>query len=818
MNSIETYRLSRDMKYEALYWSLGFEELVTSIFTKKYRSDLIAIIDVDKQVVDFSGRISIINGDALKLNTHKSFVVLECIDKLLSMGYVPNEIIVDLNNEYDVFLNGIYIKCDEWSQKLTADVIVSPGTFLSIRYQSRLVSGVIERKTLINDGSGSLFQFGIFENETKLEKYKLYNSYEIQSDDFLINGGVATKYIGTSSKAFVPEGVRELASCLFWDNPTIEEVVLPESLVDLGGDTFFNCVNLKTITIPHNVKFMGNNPFAGCINIQIQNNSPYFHLENGALYNWNYNKIIFYSPSNKEQKYLIKDGTRIVGKHSFYLCNNLECVKIPTSVIKLENNPFSGCEKLDLINGSDYYHVIDKVIYNREMDTITGCLNSISCPELILQNVKRIGRNSFWNCKGLINVVIPKTLEVIGYNPFVGCSNIEFESLSSKFVVENHALFIEDKSKLICYPPKYAVGEVFLPDEVITLERGAFSGCDKMTNINLHNVAVISKTCFTNCLNLEKIYCSDMVSYIGEWAFAHCQNLKEISVYKDCYLDKNLTLNSTARIEIRKERTNYIVESDNLFTFNSMTRSYTGKIKSILIDPPYNTRIDAIGYQDQGFSGGYCTFMKKRIELCHVLLSEDGFLVINIDKGEVHELSRLCNYVFGHKAKIYKWEKLHPLFDKNRNVNPRKKLVKYEYIILISKKKKTRLNLISKPLIVKGKIKEKWKKIPKILRCFGTTSSAKDEIEEIFGTRDYFSTPKPVKLMKELIRATTTKDSLICDFFAGSGTVGQATIELNQEDCGKRQYILVSNSENNICQEVTLKRIQKKDPSVVFLR
>ena len=81
----------------------------------------------------------------------------------------------------------------------------------------------------------------------------------------------------------------------------------------------------------------------------------------------------------------------------------------------------------------------------------------------------------------------------------------------------------------------------------------------------------------------------------------------------------------------------------------------------------------------------------------------------------------------------------------------------------------------------------------------------------------YFQTPKPVKLIKELIRATTSKDSIVLDFFAGSGTAGQAVVELNKENGENRKYILVSNNESNICKNVTLKRIMKFDKNIVFI-
>lgn len=813
--NVDNLRLAKDMKYEALYWALGFEKLNKGIFTKVYNKNLKVEINADKQQVDLGNKISIVNGETLLLTTHKSFVILECIDKLLTMGYKPSEIIIDLDNEYDIYCKDLYIKCYEWNHLEEDKVEFKKDIFKSISYESRLISGVIERRTSIKTADGSIYNHGIFECESRLDNYNLYNSSYIISDDFIVKAGVATKYTGNKSIVVVPEGVTELAPCLFWDNQVIEEVILPDTLVNISGDTFYNSSNLRKVNIPKNVKFMGNNPFAGCPNIEVINESPYFNFVDGILYNRDFTRLIYYPISKKDDRYEIKEGCRILGKHSFYLCDNLKEVVIPSSIIKLENNPFSGCTKINLVNKSDYYHIDDSVIYDKDYSSVIGCLNSINTDCLVLKDVKRICRNSFWNCKGIRKIVLPKTLESIGYNPFVSCSNIEFESNSENYMVYDNALYTADKSKLVCYPAKYAIGDIYLPDEVITLERGAFSGCDRMTNIHLHNVSIISKTCFTNCNSLERVYCSDLVTYIGEWAFAHCANLKELSVYKDCFIDNNAILNSPVKINKREELSNYVIESDNLFTLKSMIKSYKGKIKSILIDPPYNSHIDYIGYQD-AFDGSYDKFMATRIKLAHELLSNDGFLLINIDEGEVDNLTKLCKDLF-YKVKVCKWEKLHPYFDKNRNVDPNKKVVKYEFIIICFKSKESKLNNLKQPYLEGDILKEKDSKVPNIFRCFGTNSSAKDEIKEIFGDRTYFQTPKPLKLLKELVRATTNKDSIVLDFFAGSGTTGHAVIDLNKEDNGNRKYILISNNESNICKDVTLKRIKMFDSNVNFI-
>lgn len=82
------------------------------------------------------------------------------------------------------------------------------------------------------------------------------------------------------------------------------------------------------------------------------------------------------------------------------------------------------------------------------------------------------------------------------------------------------------------------------------------------------------------------------------------------------------------------------------------------------------------------------------------------------------------------------------------------------------------------------------------------------EVQELFSS-PVFSYPKPSTLMKKLIAMIPHKDALILDFFAGSGTLGHAVLDLNAEDGGTRSFILATNNENKICEEVTYPRIKK---------
>lgn len=70
------------------------------------------------------------------------------------------------------------------------------------------------------------------------------------------------------------------------------------------------------------------------------------------------------------------------------------------------------------------------------------------------------------------------------------------------------------------------------------------------------------------------------------------------------------------------------------------------------------------------------------------------------------------------------------------------------------------------------------------------TTSAKQDLVELLGG-DYFSFPKNISFIKHLVSLSTTKDDIILDFFAGSGTTAHAVMDLNSEDEGNRKWICV---------------------------
>jgi adenine-specific DNA-methyltransferase len=115
--------------------------------------------------------------------------------------------------------------------------------------------------------------------------------------------------------------------------------------------------------------------------------------------------------------------------------------------------------------------------------------------------------------------------------------------------------------------------------------------------------------------------------------------------------------------------------------------------------------------------------------------------------------------------------------------------------------------------------------IVSVLRNLGTTERARVELEEL---GIHFSYPKPRELVSYLIRiGCSDKSCVVLDFFAGSGTTGQAVAELNREDGGNRQFILVTNNEksdkltNGIACDVTYPRLVgtiKDDTNLAYMK
>ncbi|MDR6941387.1 site-specific DNA-methyltransferase [Mucilaginibacter pocheonensis] len=91
---------------------------------------------------------------------------------------------------------------------------------------------------------------------------------------------------------------------------------------------------------------------------------------------------------------------------------------------------------------------------------------------------------------------------------------------------------------------------------------------------------------------------------------------------------------------------NLLIKGNNLLVLHSLKKRFTGRVKLIYLDPPYNTESDGFRYNDNFSQSTWLTFIKNRIEVAKELLSSDGFLFVHISFHQYAYLKVLLDEIF----------------------------------------------------------------------------------------------------------------------------------------------------------------------------
>ena len=124
-----------------------------------------------------------------------------------------------------------------------------------------------------------------------------------------------------------------------------------------------------------------------------------------------------------------------------------------------------------------------------------------------------------------------------------------------------------------------------------------------------------------------------------------------------CWPGKDIEVKPEPRVLIEDPEKSYgeadtenmLIHADNLLALKALEQNFSGRIKCIYIDPPYNTG-NAFEHYDDGLEHStWLNLMKPRLELLYKLLSNDGSIWISIDADESHYLKVACDEIFGRK-------------------------------------------------------------------------------------------------------------------------------------------------------------------------
>jgi len=113
--------------------------------------------------------------------------------------------------------------------------------------------------------------------------------------------------------------------------------------------------------------------------------------------------------------------------------------------------------------------------------------------------------------------------------------------------------------------------------------------------------------------------------------------------------DPTLSYHAAHRVSPADRFDNILIQGDNLLALKALEAEYSGKVKCIFIDPPYNTGSAFTHYDDGLEHSIWLSLMRDRLVLLRSLLADDGSLWITIDDNEAHYLKVLCDEIFGRR-------------------------------------------------------------------------------------------------------------------------------------------------------------------------
>ena len=146
-----------------------------------------------------------------------------------------------------------------------------------------------------------------------------------------------------------------------------------------------------------------------------------------------------------------------------------------------------------------------------------------------------------------------------------------------------------------------------------------------------------------------------------------------------------------SNVTLDPDTQNMLIHGDNLLALKALEHKFAGKVKCIYIDPPYNTGA-AFEYYDDNFEHStWLSLMRPRLELLRTLLSDDGFIFIQIDDNEQAYLKVMMDEIFGRQCYVNQivWKR------RGGSANPSNKLNNVtDYILVYAKTAGTPINQV----------------------------------------------------------------------------------------------------------------------------
>ena len=375
----------------------------------------------------------------------------------------------------------------------------------------------------------------------------------------------------------IPSSVKEIGEYAFFYCNSLVNIVIPEGVIKIGNNAFYYCEHLANISLPNSLEFVGHYNFNMCPDIAYyeRGGSKYLgNSENQCLYiAEHYHNSM---PESNLASTLV--GVKIIGNRAFHNCYNFQTVNIPNGVVCICDTAFESCSELvNLTIPQSVSYIGDEAFTrstklasivvdseNTAYDSRNGC-NAIietatgkmivGCQNTTIPStIKIIGKNAFYNCDGISDMVIPEGVVEIGDKAFQSCENLESVLLPSSVTSIGYYSFgrckkletiiVDEENEIFdsrndcnaiieTATNKLVVGckNTVIPNSVTSIGQYAFYGCSGLTMLDIPtSVTSIDDGAFDECVGIATFEIPVSITMINSQVFFNCNNLISITI------------------------------------------------------------------------------------------------------------------------------------------------------------------------------------------------------------------------------------------------------------------------------------------------